>query len=77
MAVRLVQQLRCAIILSSIFSILFGFATAAVAAGSAVVLMYHRFGEDAYPSTSITIKQFEAHIEELSKEKYSGMNPTE
>lgn len=32
------------------------------AADSAVVLIYHRFGEDAYPSTNVTIQQFERQI---------------
>ena len=32
---------------------------------SAVILIYHRFGEDAYPSTNIRIEQFEAQIAEL------------
>lgn len=32
---------------------------------SAVVLLYHRFGEDSLPSTNIRLEQFEAHIEEL------------
>lgn len=41
------------------------------AADSAVVLMYHRFGETRYPSTNIAIEQLEAHIEELSKAEYS------
>lgn len=35
------------------------------AAGSAVVVMYHRFGEDKFPSTNIRLEQFEAHLEEL------------
>tara|TARA_E500000331_G_scaffold358558_1_gene426621 strand:- start:10227 stop:11201 length:975 start_codon:yes stop_codon:yes gene_type:complete len=43
----------------------------AEAANSAVVIMYHRFGEDNFPSTSIRIKQFEAHIAELSSGKYN------
>jgi len=34
----------------------------ASAADSAVVLMYHRFGEDAYPSTNLRLDQLEAHI---------------
>ena len=38
---------------------------------SAVIFMYHRFGEDNYPSTNITIKQFEQHLEEFSKPKYN------
>ena len=34
----------------------------AVGAESAVVVMYHRFGESAYPSTNIRLEQFEAHL---------------
>lgn len=37
----------------------------------AVVLMYHRFGEDEYPSTSIRLAQFEAHLAELHKPMYA------
>lgn len=37
---------------------------------SAVVMMYHRFGEHALPSTNIKIDQFEAHLEELATGKY-------
>ena len=44
---------------------------AAVAADSAVILQYHRFGEDAYPTTSVTIDQFEAHIEHLAGGGYA------
>lgn len=38
---------------------------------SAVVVMYHRFGESGLPSTNIRIPQFEAHLEELAKGKHS------
>lgn len=38
---------------------------------SAVVVMYHRFGEDSFPTTSIRIDQFEAHIEELRRGPYN------
>ncbi len=38
---------------------------------SAVVFMYHKFGIDKYPSTSVTLDQFDSHIVEFSKEKYS------
>ena len=38
---------------------------------SATVFMYHKFGVDKYPSTSVTIKQLEDHINELVKEKYN------
>ena len=38
---------------------------------SAVILMYHRFGEDKFPSTNITLQQFDAQLDELKKEKYN------
>lgn len=40
-------------------------------ADSAVILMYHRFGEDSYPGTNVRIDQFEAHIRELSEGPYT------
>lgn len=46
-------------------------AQSADAAGSAVVVMYHRFGESVHPSTNIRIEQFEAHLEELAKPEYT------
>ncbi len=44
---------------------------AAHAADTAVVLMYHRFGEDEYPSTNIRIEQLEAQLEYLQENDYS------
>ena len=41
------------------------------AADSAVVVMYHRFGESTHPSTNIRIEQFESHLEELAKPEYT------
>tara|TARA_Y100001970_G_scaffold269275_1_gene361515 strand:- start:2577 stop:3590 length:1014 start_codon:yes stop_codon:yes gene_type:complete len=38
---------------------------------SAVIFMYHKFGIDKYPSTSVTLSQLDTHIDEFSKEKYS------
>lgn len=38
----------------------------AVSSGGAVVLMYHRFGEDSLPSTNVRLAQFEAHLDELA-----------
>ncbi|PPR46129.1 MAG: hypothetical protein CFH17_00005 [Alphaproteobacteria bacterium MarineAlpha5_Bin7] len=38
---------------------------------SAVVFMYHKFGVSKYPSTNITIEQFNKHLEEFSKKKYN------
>ena len=33
--------------------------------------MYHKFGVEKYPTTSVTIDQFDSHIVEFSKNKYS------
>ena len=46
----------------------------AAAADSAVILIYHRFGEIAFPSTNIRLAQFEAHIAELSSGPYTVMS---
>jgi len=43
---------------------------AAQSADSAAVLIYHRFGEPAYPSTNIGVDSFEAHLAELADPKY-------
>lgn len=51
--------------------------TMPAAAGSAVILMYHRFGEDNYPNTNVRIEQFEAHIKELSDGPYTVLPVTE
>ena len=42
-----------------------------MAADSAVILMYHRFGEKGYPSTNTTIEQLESHIRELKSGPYT------
>lgn len=44
---------------------------AASAADSAVILLYHRFGEDDYPTTNVTLEQFEAHIAHLKSGGYT------
>ena len=46
----------------------------AVAADSAVILIYHRFGENAFPSTNIRLEQLDAHIAELSSGPYTVMS---
>ena len=49
-----------------------GFAAhSARAADHATILMYHRFGESDYPSTNVTIAQFEEHLEVLASGAYS------
>lgn len=40
------------------------------AADSAVVLMYHRFGDDRFPTTSIRLDQFDEHVAELTQGGY-------
>mgnify|MGYP006424368855 CR=1 FL=1 len=37
----------------------------------AAVVMYHRFGDGRFPSTNIRMAQFEKHIAELKKDKYT------
>jgi peptidoglycan/xylan/chitin deacetylase (PgdA/CDA1 family) len=47
------------------------FAAEVAAAESAAFIMYHRFGESAYPSTNITLAQFDAHLAELKSGPYT------
>jgi peptidoglycan/xylan/chitin deacetylase (PgdA/CDA1 family) len=47
------------------------FAAEAAATDSAAFIMYHRFGESAYPSTNITLAQFDAHLAELKSGPYT------
>lgn len=46
-------------------------AAATAAEQSAVVVMYHRFGDPRFPSTNVTLEQVDAHIEELRSGSYS------
>ena len=41
------------------------------AAGSAVILMYHRFAESRYPATNTTMEQFKSHLAELREGSYN------
>jgi len=45
--------------------------SASYAADSATVFMYHRFGEEEYPTTNVRLDQFEAHIQELVNGPYT------
>ena len=38
---------------------------------SATILMYHRFGESRYPSTNVTLEQFDAHLAYLKQGNYT------
>ncbi|MEK9553269.1 MAG: polysaccharide deacetylase family protein [Alphaproteobacteria bacterium] len=54
-----------------IIGILVGTAVESRAADHATILMYHRFGEDKYPSTNVRLEQFEEHLEILASGPYS------
>ena len=43
----------------------------------ATVLMYHRFNESKYPSTSISAELFESHLKYLKKENYNVLPMTD
>ena len=45
--------------------------------GSAVVLIYHRFGDQRYPSTNVRKAQFEDQIKILAEGEYQFPNPLE
>ncbi|MFC3050306.1 polysaccharide deacetylase family protein [Kordiimonas pumila] len=60
-------------ILLATLSLLF-MAQTAVADPSAIVLLYHRFGEDEYPSTNIRLEQLENHIRLLKQGGYHFMS---
>ena len=68
-------RLRLMMLRQSLFSCIailtFIQAMPAMAADSAVVLMYHRFGEDRFPSTSIRVEQFEAQLKYLQDNDYT------
>ncbi len=56
---------------------LLALSTVPAVAGSAVILMYHRFGEASHLDTNVRIEQFEAHIKELSEGPYTILPVTE
>jgi peptidoglycan/xylan/chitin deacetylase (PgdA/CDA1 family) len=47
------------------------FAGTAGAAESAVILIYHRFGDSRYPATNVRLDQFDAHVAELTSGGYA------
>ncbi len=64
------------LLLSSIISLLV-LTSQAWADKSAVVLLYHRFGEDSLPSTNIRLEQFDTHIKQLKSGGYHFMKLSE
>ncbi len=57
--------------MAAIFAALLGLPATGMAADSAVILQYHRFGEADLPSTNVTLQQFEAHLEYLQSGGYT------
>jgi peptidoglycan/xylan/chitin deacetylase (PgdA/CDA1 family) len=51
--------------------ILIFFFTVPIFANSAVVFMYHRFGESTHPSTNITLEQFQYQLDYLEENDYN------
>jgi peptidoglycan/xylan/chitin deacetylase (PgdA/CDA1 family) len=65
------RNLRCFILLCVAVTLWGFFRSTALAGDSAVILMYHRFGETDHAQTNITIEQFEWHLAELENSKYT------
>lgn len=40
-------------------------------------IVYHRFGDNRYPSTNIKLATFEAHLQHLKEEGYTGLTVSE
>ena len=59
------------IVIGIVLSITVMMSSALLADDSAVVLMYHRFGENKYPSTNIKIAQFKAQLDVLKNEGFT------
>lgn len=53
-----------------LLAVLLQSAGACAETSNAVIFMYHRFGEAAYPSTSVRLDQFDAHLRHLAEAGY-------
>jgi peptidoglycan/xylan/chitin deacetylase (PgdA/CDA1 family) len=58
------------VILAPLIAVVALSAMPSLAADSASVFMYHRFGESDYAATNIRIDQFEAHLAEIASGEY-------
>lgn len=67
----LFQARRLKLAVAAILIAAFGLPASGMAADSAVILQYHRFGETDLPSTNVTLEQFEAHLEYLQSGGYT------
>ena len=65
------RNLRRFIVLCAAVMLWGVFRSTALASDSAVILMYHRFGETDHAQTNITIEQFERHLAELENSTYT------
>ena len=63
---RRVKLTLAAFLAAAFFQPVFG-----MAADSAVIIQYHRFGESDLPSTNVTLEQFEAHLAYLQAGGYT------
>ena len=63
------SRILAAILLAT--AMLVSFVARGFAADHATILMYHRFGEENYPSTNVTLEQFEEHLEVLASGPYT------
>ena len=57
----------------TIISIIFGFNSLSqdIDNSSVSIFMYHRFGDDRYPSTNVKLDQFELHVKEIINNNYN------
>jgi len=62
---------RIILLFSCLTLMMFCFSTVSFSAEHAVVLQYHNFGDNTPPSTSVTLEQFDRHLEYLSENEYN------
>lgn len=69
-SIRVSAKALC-ILLGALAFILGSEISSALASDSAVIFMYHRFGENKLPTTNIKLSQFDAHLAELKAGPYT------
>jgi len=72
--ISLIYNIYKSILLGLLIFLLNNTAHAGNIKNSAVIFMYHKFDTSKYPSTNITLEQFEQHLQEFSKEKYNVLS---
>ena len=66
-----VQRARLKLAFMAFLAVALCLPAAGMAADSAVILQYPRFGESDIPATNVTLEQFEAHLEYLQTGGYT------